>query len=86
MANYRKRAGSSQIVKAGSTRDYGTGDIVVYRTSTDDVRRVRVDSRTDNVKHNTPGFDGVVVDGPEKGKDVWGYDDQIITVSRIRIG
>ena len=30
MANYRKAAGSSRIVKAGSRDDYGVGDVVAY--------------------------------------------------------
>jgi hypothetical protein len=45
---------------------------------------VRVLERLRDVKRGRPGFDGTVVSGPEKGKDVWGYDDQIVDLRLVQ--
>lgn len=64
--------------------DYEAGDMIVYRTSGGGLRRVRVLERLRDVKRGRPGFDGTVVSGPEKGLDVWGYDDQIVDLRLIQ--
>lgn len=47
--------------------DYEAGDVIVYRTFGGGLRRVRVLERLHDVKRGRPGFDGMVVSGPEKG-------------------
>jgi hypothetical protein len=64
--------------------DYEAGDVIVYRTFGGGLRRVRVLERLSNVKHGRPGFDGTVVSGPETGKDVWGYDHQIVNLCLLQ--
>ena len=66
-----------------ATLDYDAGDVIVYQTFGGGLRRVRVEQRLANVKRGRPGFDGVVVSGPEKGKPVWGYDDQIVPLRLV---
>lgn len=58
---------------------YNEGDIIVYRTATG-LRTVLVDYRDPDVKNGRPGFEGTVTEGAEKGRDVWGYDEQIVRV------
>jgi hypothetical protein len=62
--------------------DYEAGDVIVYGAFGGVVRVVLVDEHTDDVKNGRPGFGGVVLDGPEKGAGVWGYDDQITQIRR----
>jgi hypothetical protein len=57
--------------------------VIVYRTFGGGLRRVRVLERLPDVKRGRPGFDGTVVSGPERGLDVWGYDDQIVDLRLI---
>ena len=64
--------------------DYEAGDVIVYRTFGGGLRRVRVVERLADVKHGRPGFDGTVVSGPEKGRDVWGYDHQIVDLRLLQ--
>ncbi len=64
--------------------DYEAGDVIVYRTYGGGLRRVRVLERLRDVKRGRPGFDGTVVSGPEKGLDVWGYDDQIVDLRLVQ--
>jgi hypothetical protein len=63
--------------------DYEAGDVIVYQPFGGGLRRVRVEQRLANVKRGRPGFDGVVVSGPEKGQPVWGYDDQIVPLRLV---
>jgi hypothetical protein len=56
---------------------YETGDVITYRAFGKVLRTVRVSTREPDVKNGRPGFDGQVIDGPERGTDVWGYDSQI---------
>jgi hypothetical protein len=63
--------------------EYEAGDVIVYQTFGGGLRRVRVERRLANVKRGRPGFDGVVVSGPEKGKPVWGYDYQIVPLRLV---
>ncbi len=64
--------------------EYEAGDVIVYRPFGGGLRRVRVEERLADVKRGRPGFDGVVVSGPEKGQPVWGYDDQIVPLRVIQ--
>ena len=62
--------------------NYQQGDRIEYYTYGDrpeDLRRVRVVWRTDDIKHGRPGFVGEIMGGPGDGSKVWGYDDQIIS-------
>ena len=54
---------------------YEIGDTIVYTSGTR--RVVLVDEKESDIKNGLPGFGGTVIDGPDKGKSVWGYDDQI---------
>jgi len=60
---------------------YKVGDIVKYRTFTDDYRYVRVTNKEASIKNGKPGFDGVSsIDG-----EVWGYDYQIVKVFKTSV-
>ncbi len=63
--------------------DYAAGDVIVYQPFGGGLRRVLVEQRLVNVKKGRPGFDGVVVSGPEKGRPVWGYDYQIVPLQLV---
>jgi hypothetical protein len=65
--------------------DYKVGDEIVYETFLGNRRRVLVTDREDDIKNGRPGFDGVQVGGSEAGEEVWGYDDQIVNVTRRHI-
>lgn len=56
------------------------GAIVAYTPFGGGSRNVRVDNVEDAIKDGQSGFDGVVVDGPEKGMGVWAYNDQVTAV------
>lgn len=56
--------------------EYNVGDTIVYRTFGGEARTVLVTEKEDDVKNGRPGFDGVT----EDGVDVWGYDEQIVSV------
>lgn len=64
--------------------EYSEGDIVVYRSM--DARRVRVDTKEDDIKNGRPGFGGTLLSSNESdlypGDLVWGYDSDIIRVER----
>lgn len=60
------------------------GSRLEYRTFAGYVRRLLVTETSTDIKNGRPGFGGRVVQGPERGMDVWGYDYQIVTLrSRI---
>jgi hypothetical protein len=65
------------------TWDYSAGDTVTYVPFGGGERRVKVTSREADVKGGMPGFVGELIG--RKGWDpaaVWGYDEQIVKVSR----
>ena len=62
--------------------DYQVGDIVTYQPFGGGMRRVRVTHKEPDIKRGEPGFDGVLLGGEDAGELVWGYDDQILMVSR----
>ena len=65
-----------------TTIDYSVGDTIMYYAFGDEARNVRVTNKEADVKNGRPGFDGIVVSGPETGQSVWGYDDQIAYLIR----
>lgn len=71
-----------------SKKDYGPGDVVLYRTIDGRLRYCRVDNRMDDVKNGKPGFDGSVCDSvgfvPYDQGGCWGYDSDIIEVKRAK--
>lgn len=58
------------------TKNYRIGDTVVYSNNLGQRLRVVVDDKQDDIKNGSPGFSGVTTTGDE----VWGYDDQIISI------
>jgi hypothetical protein len=54
------------------------GQVVSYQTWGGEIRKVRVMEVHEDIKRGRPGFDGVVIEGPEKGQPVWGYMDQLV--------
>ena len=60
--------------------NYRIGSIIEYKTSTGELRRVRVTDKLADVKHGYSGFDAVILGKPEEDGGVWGYDDQITRV------
>jgi hypothetical protein len=58
---------------------YKVGDTITYLTYGGTRRKIKVIGVEEDIKNGEPGFDGVVLEGPEKGDEVWGYDDQIVT-------
>ena len=62
--------------------DYGEGSIIEYRNFGDELVRVRVERREDDIKNGRPGFDGTGI-GLAFGLRVWGYDDQITQVVKV---
>jgi hypothetical protein len=59
---------------------YEVGSVIEYETFGGGLRVVRVEVVEANIKNGLPGFDGTVVEGPDRGMSVWGYDDQIVRV------
>ena len=57
--------------------NYRIGSIIEYKTSTGELRRVRVTDKDPDIKHGCAGFDAVEL---INDLEVWGYDDQIIRV------
>lgn len=55
--------------------NYNIGDHIVYTSGTR--RVVLVDEKESDIKNGRPEFGGTVVEGPDKGMGVWGYDSQI---------
>lgn len=53
------------------------GDIVQYQ-SLYSIRKVKITNIESDIKDGRPGFEGIIVSGPEKGAEVWGYLDYII--------
>ena len=64
--------------------DYQIGDVITYQPFGGGTRRVRVTHKEPDIKNGRPGFDGQLIgDVPDGlGDGVWGYDDQILMVSR----
>lgn len=60
---------------------YGIGDRVAYMSFGYIRRIVEVTFKSEDIKNGQAGFDGVVVNGPEAGTSVWGYDDQILATT-----
>lgn len=58
--------------------NYEIGDTIVYTSGTR--RVVLVDDKDSDIKNGLPGFGGLVIEGPDKGMTVWGYDSQIEAV------
>lgn len=56
---------------------YKVGDQLTYRPNSGGSRTGVVTGKYDDVKNGEPGFDLLDTDG----NDVWGYDDQIVSVS-----
>jgi hypothetical protein len=56
--------------------DYSIGSIIEYRAYGNEIRKVRVGAKAEDVKDGRPGFDGVEMDGIP----CWGYDEQIVRV------
>lgn len=64
-------------------KDYEIGDILEYSTFTGAVRKIVVTDKDDDIKNGRPGFGGTLVDpDPDGWNDVWGYDSQIVRVTR----
>lgn len=57
--------------------EYNVGDTITYRAFGGVLRVVRVEEKDPDIKNGQPGFDGTVIEGPDAGMSVWGYDDQI---------
>jgi hypothetical protein len=56
--------------------NYKIGDRVFYYSG-GVVREVLVDEKESDIKNGCPGFGGTVLNDPDKGMSVWGYDSQI---------
>lgn len=76
--------GKVRMETGGLVVEYEAGDVIWYRPFGGGLRRVTVGERLADVKRGRPGFDGIVVSGPEKGMAVWGYDDQIVPLRPVR--
>ena len=70
------RIGAHQVTAIPSR----VGDTILQRTSTGQMRRVKVTARDPDIKNGRPGFDGQTDTALEWG--VWGYDDQVVRVVR----
>jgi hypothetical protein len=60
--------------------DYNVGDLITYLAFGGVRRTVRVTAKSEDIKNGRPGFDGYTVG--HDSQDVWGYDDQIVAVTR----
>ena len=58
---------------------YRLGDIVTYVAGNGEVRRVRVEVKTNDILDGKRGFEGIEV---RTNRLVWGYDEQITDVTR----
>ena len=56
-------------------KDYAIGDTIVYWSGSR--RVVLVDEKEEDIKNGSPGFGGTIIEGPDTGMSVWGYDSQI---------
>jgi hypothetical protein len=59
------------------TIDYQIGDIIEYVAFTNELRRVKVTLRDQDIAKGKPGFEGVALSGPTISNYVWGYDSQV---------
>lgn len=55
--------------------DYRVGSTIKYRAFGGEIRTVKVDEKSADIKNGRPGFGGQTADG-----GCWGYDDQVISV------
>lgn len=62
------------------TLRYVAGCEITYETFLGQQRTCRVEAVHADIKGGRPGFDGTIIDGPDAGRTVWGYDDQIVDV------
>ena len=61
--------------------DYRIGSIIIYKTFGGTLREVEVTNKDDDIKNGCSGFDGNLLNSNGRYVDeVWGYDDQIISV------
>ena len=67
-------------------KNYDVGDIVRYRTFTGELRTVKVTAKSDDIKNGRPGFDGKIHGVYAEFGNVWGYDNQIIRVFKVKLG
>jgi hypothetical protein len=70
--------------------DFEIGDVVIYATWGNEIRRTLVEYKDENIKNDRAGFSGVLVDDDNNriflNKEpfgVWGYTDQIISVEKV---
>lgn len=54
------------------------GQIITYEAFGGSRRTIRVTNAEEDIKNGRPGFDGVVISGPDEGMTAWGYTDQIV--------
>jgi hypothetical protein len=60
---------------------FAPGTVLVYDPGFGQVRKVRVEHWSRNIKNGQPGFGGVVVEAAEwVGMSVWGYDAEVLWV------
>lgn len=62
---------------------YKVGSTIKYRAFDGEVRTVVVEEKSDDIKHGQPGFDGKVLNDTTGFPHVWGYDDQIVAVTKF---
>lgn len=70
------------ISRPPASVDYESGDVVAYSAFGGAYREVVVEERIPEIKNGRDGFVGTVVEGREAGKEIWGYDYQIVRVVR----
>lgn len=58
--------------------EYSIGDTLTFQNVNGEERTVKVTERYENVRSGNPGFSGV----DTEAKSLWGYDHNIIRVSR----
>lgn len=65
--------------------NYEVGDTIIVSMASwgcKDDRIVLVDEHEQDIKNGRPGFGGTVIEGPETGMTVWGYDTQVTGVRK----
>ena len=62
--------------------NYRVGSIIQYR-SFGELRTVEVEEKSDDIKHGQPGFDGKILNDTTGFPHIWGYDDQIVAVTKF---
>ena len=59
---------------------YKIGDVIECSSFSVAVLRIKVMNKEEDIKNGRPGFDGVLLNGPDVGCLVWRYDSQILNV------